>query len=96
MSSGTRCPICDGEGLGLARYPRAICSMCAKQATTRDGRAVEFFNEGMGGGLCARLVETQQWIDDYECLVNGVRCRAEEARMGGVVVLALADDKANT
>lgn len=40
----------------------------------------------MGGGFVARYADTRECRDSHVCYVDGVKCWADEARFGGVVV----------
>ena len=51
-----------------------------------DGRPLRFGNQAMSGGLAGPYADTGEPYLLTECLVQGVRCRAEEAHMGGVVI----------
>lgn len=81
------CPICGQPRPELARYPRAVCSACTAQCQSADGRRVSFANVGLSGGLAGRYVDSGEAYPLAECVVRGVGCRAEEAHLGGVVIL---------
>lgn len=80
------CPICGAEVEPSERYPRRVCDRCAARATSTDGRSLAFFNLDLSGGYGARYADTDEAYDSHECLIDGVRCRAEEARCGGIVI----------
>ncbi len=40
----------------------------------------------MSGGLDGAYADTGKPYEPDECFVRGLRCRAEEARFGGVVI----------
>ncbi len=54
------------------------------------GRPLEFFNLTLTGGFVAAYLDTGERLDTPDgaqlCLIDGVRCRAREARFGGIVV----------
>ena len=80
------CPIC---GAGVAenpRYPRAVCDACATRAAAEDGRPLAFANLDMGGGFAATNADTGERNDGDLCYIDGIRCRAGEARFGGIVI----------
>lgn len=68
------------------RYPRAVCSQCAAQACDVQGRPLDFYNEGMGGGFYAVMRESGLPYPSHECFIRGRRCYADEARFGGIVI----------
>jgi len=53
-----------------------------------QGRALEFFNTGLGGGFRAVYADSREERRSHVCFINGVRCWADEARFGGIVVEA--------
>lgn len=80
------CPICGAGVAASERYPRRVCDPCADRATSTDGRPLAFFNLGLSGGYDARYADTGEAYQSHECLIDGVRCRADEARFGGIVI----------
>jgi hypothetical protein len=87
-----RCPIC-GTPLPFfdPRYPRAVCATCVRKACDEHGRPLEFFNEGMGGGFVAVYRDTGEPRAGHGCFIEGKRCYADEARLGGIVVQVLEE-----
>lgn len=83
------CPICSAEVEPNARYPRYVCEECAAQASSADGRLLEFSNIDMSGGYTARFADTLAEYPSHECFVAGVKCHADEARFGGIVIEAV-------
>jgi len=54
------CPVC-GTSLSLnPRYPRYLCGECAKQASDKNGRLLNFSNTSLGGGFEARYAQTSK------------------------------------
>lgn len=53
---------------------------------SEEGRALAFSNTDMSGGFAARYADTGERRDSAICFVDGVRCRAGEARFGGIVI----------
>lgn len=86
-----QCPICQAEVNPNARYPRYLCRECAAKAVDEAGRALSFSNIDFSGGFAARYADTGEKRDSHDCLVNGVKCRAGEARFGGIVIQACAE-----
>jgi hypothetical protein len=80
------CPICGSPRPGSPRYPDHVCAECVGRARSEDGRPLRFFNLDLSGGIGAEYADTGEARASLECLVDGVRCRADEARFGGVVV----------
>jgi hypothetical protein len=81
-----RCPISSAAVDPNLRYPRYICQECAVKATSADGRLLAFSNVDMTGGFAARYVDTGEKYESRECFIGGVKCRADEARFGGIVI----------
>ena len=54
--------------------------------TTADGRPLTFSNAGFDGGYVARYNDTGEPYDGHDCWIDGVACRANEARFGGIVI----------
>jgi predicted amidophosphoribosyltransferase len=80
------CPICGKAQKKIPRYPDYICRDCAKRASDEQGRPLEFFNQGMSGGFYARHVGTREKSDNHICFIDGIKCWADEARFGGIVI----------
>lgn len=80
------CPLCSAPMRFDPRYPRAICPQCAAHVCDSKGRPLVFYNEDMSGGLRAIFRESGQPYPSKVCYVGGVRCLAEEARFGGIVI----------
>jgi hypothetical protein len=68
------------------RYPTRICAACVLEAVDATGRSLRFGNTSLGGGFAATYLDTGQPYASHECFVRGVRCRADEAYFGGIVV----------
>jgi ADP-ribosylglycohydrolase len=80
------CPICRTETPPNPRYPNLVCRSCAGKAVSADGRRLEFYNVGLAGGYSAIYSDSKEVYDSHECFIEGVKCRADEARFGGIVV----------
>lgn len=83
------CPICQRRVPPVERYPRYLCEGCASEARCRDGRPLAFSNVGIWGGFRAAYADTGEPYEDHLCFVRGIRCWADEARFGGIVIQAL-------
>ena len=85
------CPICGSAVAPSPRYPIYLCAGCARRATAADGRRLCFGNESWSGGYVAWYADTREPYSSHECLVDGVRCRADEHHMGGIVIRPVQD-----
>lgn len=81
-----RCPICSEQVRFNARYPRYVCADCARRARDENGRALEFYNQTMSGGFEARYRDGGEPRAGHVCFIDGIECRADEARFGGIVI----------
>ncbi|MEH2317483.1 hypothetical protein [Nostoc sp.] len=90
------CPICSTPTRYFARYPRAVCNNCYSKACDAQGRKLSFFNTSMSGGFEAIVTETKEKYESHICYIDAVKCRAESARFGGIVIETMTDgDLAN-
>lgn len=80
------CPICNATVASSERYPNYVCQTCVIKASTLDGRLLVFGNIGVSGGFIARFKDTGAESMSHECYIQGVRCRANEAYFGGIVI----------
>ena len=84
------CPICGTEQPALSRYPDYLCRGCVSRASTKDGRRLQLVNTSAGGGFAARYADDGELCEEvtltHIVYVDGVRCWADEARLGGIVV----------
>lgn len=86
------CPICGAEVGWNERYPDHICGECTGRLVAVDGRPVIFGNRSINGGLIATYCDTFENYDSNLCIIDGLKCYAEEARFGGVVIRPLPAD----
>lgn len=86
-----QCPICGDQVRPEPRYPRYVCAACVERAVSLNGRPVEFFESAGLGDYAARYARTGEDYGEHDCLIDGVRCRADVARFGGIVVEAYPD-----
>ena len=86
MLEAQHCPICSAAVRPYPRYPRYVCRDCAEGATSADGRALTFDNVSFSGGYIAQYADTGEVYPSHECFIAGVRCHADEARFGGIVI----------
>jgi hypothetical protein len=80
------CPICLAEVTPSQRYPRYLCGNCDRKATDENGRSLVFSNESLSGGFIARYADTGEAREGHVCFIDGVECRADEARFGGIII----------
>lgn len=84
------CPICGTEQPALAKYPGYLCRACVARASTADGRRLALVNTSAAGGFAARYADTGELCEEvtltHVVYVDGVRCWADEGRLGGIVV----------
>lgn len=88
MERGT-CPICNTEVRRLSRYPLSICDTCCSTVKDRSGNPVDFINTHFPGIGFASLHTIDGKViqkEDNICFANGVKCFAQEARFGGIVI----------
>lgn len=90
MSDAT-CPLCGGRMDADRRYPRRVCETCVERARDEDGRPLRFFNTGLSGGFVARFADDGMEREGHECVIDGIRCWADEAYLGGIVVEAVVE-----
>lgn len=89
-----QCPICSAPVEPSPRYPTYICGTCVDRAVDDKGRRVRFYNIDAGGGVQMlfpdnpRMVARAAKAPDYQliCYIDGKKCMATEAKMGGVVI----------
>jgi hypothetical protein len=80
------CPICGAKLRQNLRYPLMLCGSCVDQASDESGRSLGFANIDATGGFQAFYSDTGEPYLDHVCFVLGVRCCADEAHFGGIVV----------
>ena len=82
------CPICNQPMPFSERYPLAICKAHYGECRDLQGNAVTYENEDFSGGFVSyhTIEGTIVRQNDGSCMVQGHRCIAGEARMGGVVI----------
>jgi hypothetical protein len=79
------CPVCGAPASTSPRTPHLLCPVCVLEATDARGRPLRFSNGGLSGGFEARYADGARY-HSHECFVRGLRCRADEAKFGGIVV----------
>ena len=91
--SDTACPLCGGRMDADVRHARRVCNSCVERACDEEGRPLRFFNTGLSGGFVARLADGGANRESHECFIDGVRCWADEAYLGGIVVEVAAEGR---
>lgn len=86
------CPICNKELEFNRRYPNYVCRDCAEKANDINGSKLVFGNIGIFGGYEAYFADTKEKYDDHICYINGIKCYADEARLGGIVIQTIKPD----
>ena len=80
------CPICNIAVPFVARYPAYLCDTCTSKTHDGKGRRVYFANTSIGGGCQGYYQDDGSRYNHRVCYVGEVRCMANEARFGGIVV----------
>ena len=80
------CPVCGQEVKANPRYPRYLCGACVERASDANGQKLQFFQSNPDGRYAARYALSGEDYPSHECLVDGMKCWADEARFGGIVV----------
>lgn len=81
------CPICDETVTPSSRYRNYVCEDCTEKAVDSEGRTVTFGNTSLLGHGCQGMYkETGERYDSNICFIDGIKCKAEEAYFGGVVI----------
>lgn len=81
------CPICKVELEPIPRYPSYVCGNCAQEASDEAGRLLKFYNIDSSGGYIAKYVDTNEEYESHICYINAIKCYANEARFGGIVIV---------
>jgi len=82
------CGICKKMVNKNLRYPNYICSDCQAEShpVTEDGVQVDFFNIDISGGFQSKREGASEYGHEHVCFIKNVRCVANEARFGGIVI----------
>ena len=79
------CPICKAEVYFMPRYPKYVCAKCIDTGTfTKDGKEITFYNIDFSGGFMSKVDGKKG--QEHECFIKGIKCYADEARFGGIVI----------
>ena len=85
----TNCPICNQLRVTSKRYPNKICDKCCNNCLTKNNEKIRFFNIDYTGGFVS-IVNNKQG-EEHDCYVNKIKCYADEARFGGIVISKVID-----
>jgi hypothetical protein len=92
MNQTHPCPICSAPVHHFERYPDQVCGDCFSRAGDRSGRPLLFGNVSLSGGFVAIYADTLENYGSHVCYIDGIKCRADEFRFGGIVIEAVTDD----
>lgn len=85
--SNQTCPICQTLVYKSERYPGYVCRQCTSKAADDQGKAITFYNKYIDGSGCQGYYNRPDSPYPHEhCFVDGVRCIARGAYMGGIVI----------
>jgi hypothetical protein len=72
------------------RYHNSVCSDCQHESPPVDdqGNPIDFFNVDASGGFVSITSINGEKMrgENHICYIKGVKCRADEARFGGIVI----------
>ena len=85
------CPICKNSVFIMDRYPNYICANCVEKygTYTQDGKKIIFSNRTLFGGF--KSIVDGHDTEIHTCYVNNIKCYADEARFGGIVIQPVND-----
>jgi hypothetical protein len=73
------------------RYKNYVCFDCCARAVDENDRPLGFGNESFSGGFVAWYKDTNGRRDSHLCYIDGIKCRADEAHMGGIIIKVYRD-----
>lgn len=90
--SFTKCPICSIKTELNPRYPNMLCVDCShgSNIVNRTGLRVKFYTSPNKGFETGVITPSRREIiggNDHICYVKGYKCHADEAHMGGIVII---------
>ncbi len=93
-SKQQHCPTCNRYVKYNERYPNFVCIKCIAQATDKDDKKIAFYNITEDGHGCqGKYVDSEKLYRSPFCFIKGIKCKAEEAYMGGIVVMPVDVNK---
>ena len=82
------CPACNRYVKYSSRYPNYACHKCVLKAVNMNNEFIMFCNmKADGHGCQGKLMATNKLIRSRICFIKGFRFRAEEAYLGGIILL---------
>ena len=72
--------------------PKLDAERAKLRATDEDGRSLSFSNVSLSGGFAALYRDTHEERDNHVCHIDGIKCWADEARFGGIVIQPLVEE----
>ncbi len=76
----------------VPRYPRYICYDRYLKVVDEKGGSLSFSNDSISGGFRAIYSVTREERDCHICYIDGIRCRADEAHMGSILIRPHAEE----
>ncbi len=92
------CPICIAAVPQTSRYPNYVCPECIAKATDINGNPVLFTNRKpknrlqMPFGVQGKYIDKRKSYNSQICYISGIKCYADEAYFGGIVIRPFYDD----
>lgn len=81
------CATCNRYVKYYEQYANYVCKKCVELATDKAGKSLEFFNITLDGHGCqGKYIETGKLYRSTTCFIKGIKCFADEAYFGGVVI----------
>lgn len=81
------CPTCNTYVKYNERYPNYVCNKCISLATDKSSNQIAFYNiTNSGHGCQGQYLADGKLYRGIICYIKGIKCFAEEAYMGGIVI----------
>ena len=82
-----KCKNCEKDAIALNQneIKSFLNSVKVEWQLVENGKSIKFFNIDYSGGFVS-IVDNQYRGEIHECYVNNIKCYADEARFGGIVV----------
>lgn len=81
------CPTCNRYVTYNESYNDYVCKRCVALANDKTGFKIAFFNITIDGHGCqGKYVDDGKLYRGTSCFIKGIRCFAEEACFGGIVI----------
>jgi hypothetical protein len=88
------CPTCYRYVKYNERYRDYICKRCVELATDKQGQLIAFHNiTESGHGIQGVYTASGKLYRSTTCFIKAVKCKAEEAYLGGIVIKLLERDR---